>query len=349
MSLVKEINYTICPVANAAYIADKRGFLKEGLANIGYNPVRLQTLSADKWAAHYTYENERLFREGGNTPPIWSKSRGKEVVLIGLNLIPAEQAILVRKDSDIQSIEQLKGRKIAVPYRRKAAIDHQRTSVLQGFENVFYANGIGFDEVEWVTLPSDEEISSIASPDWKFSQGIDFDMLDKGEVDAVFVKLSAVEKQLDTGKYRRIYHITKELPGIPPVNNEYPNVLTVSRRLAEEEPQVVVEFVKQTVLAARWAANNKAEAEKLLAEQTLATVGQYQRAYPSDYYQHLEPNFSEEGLKALDIRSHFLYDHGFLEQKVDIYEWADQSFLKKALEELQNEKVYSGKLLGSSL
>jgi len=333
----KEIHYTICPVANASYIAANRGFLQDGLEKIGYTPIKLQTLSADKWGAHFNYQNDRLFREGGNTPPIWAKSKGAGVVLIGLNLIYGEQAILVRADSDIQTIAQLKGRRIGIPHRVNAIIDHQRTSVIQGFENVLKANGIRNEEVEWVTLTSEERPFSSGNPNWKFSQGPDFEALDVGEVDAAFVKLSASERLLDTGKYRRIFHIIKDQDQVLPVNNEYPNVLTVSTRLAEEEPEVVVEYVKQTILAARWAAQNQAETEALLAEQTLGTVEQYRRAYPTDFYKHLEPNFSEEGLKALDIRAKFLYDHGFLESKVDVYEWADRSFLEKALHQIQKE------------
>jgi ABC-type nitrate/sulfonate/bicarbonate transport system substrate-binding protein len=333
----KEINYTICPVANASYIAANTNFLKDELDKIGYTPIKLQTLEKEHWKEHFTYENDRLFREGGNTPPTWAKSNGAEPVLIGINLIPGEQAILVRADSDIEKVSDLKGRKIGIPDRVNATIDHQKTSTIEGFENALKSAGLKNDDVEWVYLVDETPDYPSQTPNWTFKTGLDFTALDEGKVDAVFIKLSASERVLDSGKYRRILNIVTDQNDVDPVNNEYPNVFTVSRKLAEEEPEVVVAYVKAVVKAARWAADHKEEAEELLAEQTHGSVEQYRRAYPADFYKHLEPNFSEDGLKALQTRAQFLYDHGFTKSVVDVSKWADKSFLERALSELAQE------------
>ena len=139
--MAKEFNYTICPVANASYIAANHGFLKERLEKIGYTPVKLQTLEQEHWVEHFNYQNDRLFREGGNTPPIWAKSRGAEPVLIGLNLIPGQQAILVREDSDIKTVADLKGKKLGVPDRINVTIDHQKTATLDRLCRVCGSSG----------------------------------------------------------------------------------------------------------------------------------------------------------------------------------------------------------------
>ncbi len=335
--MAKEFNYTICPVANASYIAANHGFLKERLEKIGYTPIKLQTLEKEHWVEHFTYTNDRLFREGGNTPPIWAKSRGAEPVLIGLNLIPGQQAILVRKDSDIQTVADLKGKKVGVPDRINVTIDHQKSATLEGFENALKSAGLKNDDVEWVFVKDETPDYPSSTPNWTFKTGLDFEALDEGKVDAVFIKLSASERVLESGKYRKIINIVADQNTVDPVNNEWPNVLTVSRKLAEEEPEVVVEYLKATILAARWAIDHKDEAEQLLAEQTHGTVEQYRRAYPEDFYKHLEPNFSEEGLKSLQTRAQFLYDHGFTDKVVDVYSWADKSFLERALKELGEE------------
>jgi len=98
MADYKDIYYTICPVANSTYLSVHTGILKEHLNRIGYEPVRLQTLPIENWGAHFTYDNDRLFREGGNEPPLWAKSRGQDVVLIGVNISEMRQRILVRPD-----------------------------------------------------------------------------------------------------------------------------------------------------------------------------------------------------------------------------------------------------------
>ncbi|MBQ7429510.1 MAG: hypothetical protein IJV29_07565 [Butyrivibrio sp.] len=337
MSAIKEIHYTICPVANASYIAANKGFLEEGLSRLGVKPVKLQTLSPENWGHHFNYEDDRLFREGGNTPPIWSKSRGAEPVLIGINPIEGEQVILVRQDSNIFEPKDLKGARLGIPVRDKVIIDHQQTSVRQGFQNVLEAFGISEDEVEYVELHDDEEQVFGGTGNWIYRVGPDIEALDRGEVDAVFVKLSSPERLLESGKYRKLIDLFKDQHKVYPVNNEYPNVLTVSKKLAEEEPEVVVEYVKQVILAARWAAGHKEEAEKLLAEQTNATVEQYRKAYPTNFFARLEPGFDDAALRTLDNRAKFLYDNGFLESRVDVYEWYDRSFLDKAIAELAEQ------------
>jgi 2'-hydroxybiphenyl-2-sulfinate desulfinase len=333
----KEILYTICPVANATYLAANHGFLEKGLGEIGYQPVKLQTLSKDKWPAHFTYENDRLFREGGNTPPIWAKSKGRGVVLIGINIIEEKQSILVRADSDIRTVEDLKGKRLAIPAHTNVHIDFHKATAEQGFEIALEANGISKDEVTWVTVVNPNSFTSEGKGgNFDHLSKAEIDALSNGEVDAIFEKLPIVEQLLATGKYRKLYDVAYDQQKQVPVNNEYPNVLTVSSKLAEEEPEVVVEFLKQTILAARWAVDHRQEAEKLLAEQTYGTVEEYQKSYADNFYQRLEPNFSEAGLQALQKRADFLYEHGYLESRVDVYEWADDSFLKKALAELDN-------------
>jgi hypothetical protein len=51
-SKINEIHYTICPVGNASFIAAHKGWLKEGLAPLGVEPVLLQTLPREFWKAH---------------------------------------------------------------------------------------------------------------------------------------------------------------------------------------------------------------------------------------------------------------------------------------------------------
>lgn len=334
----KEIYYTICPVGNASYLAANNGFLKDGLKKLGYTPIKLQALEPEKWEAHFTYENDRLFREGGNTPPLWAKSKGRGVVLIGLNIIEEKQYILVKADSDIQTISDLKGKRLGIPDHVKVYIDFHKATAEQGFEIALKANGISENEVEWVDLVTENRFTSEGKGEtFDDLSTTEIKALEKGEVDAIFMKLPIAEELVSSGKFRKIFDVAYDQNKLVPVNNEYPNVLTVSKKLADEEPEVVVEYIKQTIRAARWAKTHQKEAEALLAEQTHGTVESFQKAYAENFYQRTEINFSEAGISALQERADFLYKKGYLENKVDVYEWADRSFYDRAIEELEKE------------
>ncbi len=336
----REIYYTICPVGNASYIAANKGFLQEGLGKLGVTPVRLQTLAQDKWADHFHYKNDRLFREGGNTPPLWAKSNGTEVVLIGLNLLEQRQVILAKSNSRITNADQIRGARIGIPAHPNALIDFHKATAEQAFELLLAARGISKEDVTFVELvdPDDFIISGKGKAKRSDGGSVELDALDAGEVDVIFVKLSLIQRYLDTGKYKVVYDLAANREQLAPINNEYPNTLTVSKKLAEEEPEVVVEFVKQTLLAAEWAAKNRIEAERLLAEQTYGDLWQYQNSFDKYFYKHLAPNLSQESLLALDSRAKFLYDNGYLSTPVDVYEWSDEYFLKTAIQEIEAER-----------
>ncbi len=339
-SISREIYYTICPVGNASYIAANRGFLKEGLGRLGVTPVRLQTLPQDQWQAHFNYKNGRLFREGGNTPPLWAKSNGTEVVLIGLKLLQQRQVVLARADSPITSPDHIRGAKIAIPAHPNALIDFHKASAEQAFELLLAARGISKEDVTFVDLEDEGDYLSVHKDNADKAREISVERkaLDNGEADVIFVKLSLVQKLLDTGRYKVVFDLGANRSQLSPINNEYPNTLTVSRKLAEEEPEVVVEYVKQTLLAAEWAAGHRIEAERLLAEQTYGTLWQYQNSYDKDFYKQLAPDLSEESLRALESRARFLYDRGYLNKPVDVYEWTDDYFLKTAIKEIERER-----------
>lgn len=339
----KKIYYTICPVANASYIAANHGFLKEKLEKIGYDPIKLQTLEQKEWAAHFTFHNDRLFREGGNIPPLWTKSNGTGVVLLAVNTIDAYQPVLVREDSGINSVADLKGKKLAIPVHTDVLIDFHKASVEHGFELALELNGIAKDEVEWVNVINDEGYHSDRGlPATKSIASAEISALARGEVDAIFTRGGDIGKVEPGLKVKVIYDVWKQSGDVQPVNNVYPNVLTVSEKLAKEEPEVVVAFLKAAIIAARWAKDHKDEAEALLAEQTHSTIEEYRATHTEDHYTKLEPNLDPEALKALQIQSDFLLDHGYLAKPVNVSEWADPSFLSRALTELDTESKKAG-------
>jgi 2'-hydroxybiphenyl-2-sulfinate desulfinase len=333
---VKEFRYTICPVGNASFIAaNKDVFLKDSFARKGIQPVRLQTLPQENWHVHYDYRDDALFREGGNIPPIWSKSEGREPVLIGLAFLHQRSFILVPGDSPIDYVEQLRGKRLGIPTRPEFIIDFYKASVQRGFEYSLAARGVHPGEVNFVELPAAESL--IASDEQHKSKLglIDAEALDGGKIDAIFSRAVRAQRLLATGKYKVIFEFTADPDVLSPVENIYPNVLTVSKKLADEEPEIVVEYVKQVLLAAEWAKTHLGETLDLFARQVHGTAGEVNAALPVNFHKHLAPHLEQEGLFALEGQKRFLYDHGFIKKDFDIEKWADHSFLKAARAEIE--------------
>jgi len=338
LAKVSEIHYTICPVGNTSFIAAKKGWLQDGLKAWDVEPVRLQTLDPSLWKSHFDYQNPLLFREGGNIPPLWAKSNGAGVVLIGLTLLEQKQYLLARVDSPLESPEQLKHYKIGIPVHPSALIDFHKASAEHGFELALAARGLAGFTDSFVELIADGDFVSTA-PEKKRELGSrEVEALDSGEVDAIYVKGTKVQRLLDTGKYKVIFDLSGNPGQLLPINNEYPNVLTVSRFLAEEHPEIVVAYLKQLLHAAEWAKTHRSEVLDLFAEQTYGTPGQVASSHSFDFHKRLAPGFSEQGLLALEGQKRFLFDHGYLAQDFDLSGWADDRFLKAALSEIEREQ-----------
>jgi 2'-hydroxybiphenyl-2-sulfinate desulfinase len=348
-SKINEIHYTICPVGNASFIAAHKGWLKEGLAPLGVEPVLLQTLPREFWKAHFDQSDTVLFREGGNIPPLWAKSRGAEFILIGTALLAQKQLILVRADSPIESVDELIHYKLAIPVRKDSLIDVHRIHAEQGFAVALASRGFSLSQANLVQIIAEGEIFIKPGDDKELNKTFearDFQALESGEVDAVYAKLSVIQKALDTGKFRVLFDLTANAEQLSPVNNEYPEAFTVSRKLAEENPGIVTAFVKQVVRATQWAKTNYDEALTWLAKQTYATRSQAAASYAFDFHKHLDLSLSDFNLSVLEGQKRFLFDHGYLERDFDISRWADDRFLKAAIKELREEEAKELRLAG---
>ncbi|MDF1493391.1 ABC transporter substrate-binding protein [Caproiciproducens sp. CPB-2] len=333
---IKEFRYTICPVGNASFLsANREGFLYDAFRPLGIRPVLLQSLPRDRWLAHFTYQDPALFREGGNVPPIWAKSNGTEVVLLGLTMHAQKTYILTRMDSPVDYVEELRHKKLALPTRPEyPVVDFFKSDAEHLFRSVLAARGVGTAEVEFVEIPASESEINITSDKTNHFGKAEADALEAGKVDAIVSSGVRALRLMLTGKFKTIFELGAHPGSISTVCGEYPHILTVSKQLADENPEVVVEYLKQTILAAEWAKTNLSGTLALFSKQLHATPGEIVTALPRDFYKHLTPGFSKEGLLALEGQKKFLYDRGYIAKDFPIEKWVDESFLRAALSDL---------------
>ncbi|MBT2225785.1 ABC transporter substrate-binding protein [Nonomuraea sp. NEAU-A123] len=306
--------FTRCPVPTATGIAADQGWLAEEFADDG---IEVRSLQDDTPGVpretHYTHALTGLFREGGNVPALWARSRGEATRLIGLTWIEERQAILVRGGTGLERPEQLKGLRLAIP-RHRIAIDFWRAMALHGFHGALSLAGLGLGDAELVDVEAEP-----GGGQWESELAA----LAAGDVDAVYVKGAlAVEAALRHGA-----EVGIDLDAVPDrrarINNGTPRPITVHQRLLDERPDVVARFLGVLLRAADWATEHPAEVARILGAETGAGTAGVAAAYVPGASLHLD--LSPERLDLLAEQERFLRGHGFLKSPVDVAAWADHT------------------------
>lgn len=314
--------FTRCPVPTATGIAADRGLFTAEFAPDGIAVSSLQDVGPEVAADHhYTHALDGLFREGGNVPALWARSRGEATRLIGLTWIEERQSILVRADSDLRTPAQLRGKRLAVPVH-PIAIDFWQAMALAGFAGALSLAGLDLGDAHLVQVPGTPKAQ------WEGELAA----LRDGRVDAVYVKGAlAVEAARRYGA-----EVAVDLDAAPDrrarVNNGTPRPITVRQQLLDQEPELVARFLAVLLTAADWAGGNPAELARILSAETGAGAEGVAGAYREDTRHSLHLDLSEHRLDLLEQQQHFLHGQGFLPEPVDVRAWAAAAPLRRARE-----------------
>ncbi|MFE2090846.1 ABC transporter substrate-binding protein [Streptomyces sp. NPDC059460] len=313
--------FTRCPVPTATGIAADRQWLADEFTPDGITVRSLQDAAPDAdRAAHFTHALPGLFREGGNVPALWARSRGERTRLIGLTWIEERQTVLVAPGSGIRGADALRGLRLAVP-RHSIAIDFWRAMALRGFEGALASAGHTLDDATFVDVPADEHDGQWAA---------ELAALRRGDVDAVYVKGAlAVEAARRAGA-----EVAVELDELPDrrfrINNGTPRPITVHQQLLDDHPDLVDRFLAVLLRAADWATGQPDEVARILGAETGAGAAGVAGAYRPGTHLTLHPDLSDQRLALLAEQEAGLRAHGFLPEPVDVTAWADPEPLRRA-------------------
>ncbi len=336
----RKIWFTRCPVGNASEIAINKGWLKDEFAGVGIQVNSVHRLPEKDWDVHFTHKHPQFFREGGNIPPIWARANGADTKLIGLSFLEQKQSIFVKRNSSIKTVNDLKGKRLALPRRVNEKIDFWNATVKHGFISALEANGIDRQDVEFVDLPVAEPYldsspynDSVFTPGKnKLFQKAEIDALLRGDVDAIYSTGGRTYELRHNGA-REVFDISRDLDPEQRININYPNIITVSGAFSKKYPEIVTRYLKVLIKAGRWAKENRDEAVKIFAGGTYVSEEAFVNSYPEDYQNHVVPEISERGLSALEVQMNFLKDEGYIKNGFNINSWKDRSFLQTALAE----------------
>lgn len=337
-----DVFYTVCPVPSAISIAIGRGDLQRTfqsagvtLHNIRHSPERAVR------EAHYDQTQANLFREGGNIPPLWARSDGRNLRLIGLTWIEHYAAVLALPGSNIRGPQDLKGKRLGIVSRPNDTIDYARATTLRGYVTALKAAGLTLADVELVDIaiteplvaarPSADVLSSSAfsASRMRAWDGLFVKALFEGSVDAIYVTSKGRELQQLLGA-NVVFNTSQAADPFDRINNLALIAFTVRGELLESNPDIVTSYVAQDVRTARWAAANAHKAARYIARDTGAVEEDVGAQFSPDVASALEPSLDDRLLAFLDNQKNFLLEHGFIKNDFKIEDFVAREPLRQA-------------------
>jgi len=327
----KELWYTRCPVPTAFSVAVRLGWIDEEFTKDGIEIVSLlNSPSRAVRESHFAHTQPNSFRHGGNIPPIWAFSEGNDVRLIGLSWQEEFQPILVRPDSKIRTVEDLKGKKLALPWRKNDSIDFWRATVLRGFLTALASAGLTERDVELVEIPVQrafiDDSPEATTHDGSLWSAASTSSLQReeavalltGKVDAIFSHGAHAANVRAFLGARVLLDVGKLPDRRQRINNATPLALTASGELIDKRPELVIRWLTRVIEAGEWAKSHRDETYRIVAAESGVPEEIAREAYGDTLPDSLVPNLSPENVQALVSQKEHLLSHGFIKNDFDV-------------------------------
>ena len=252
----------------------------------------------------------------------------------------------VRARDDLFKMTDLKGKKIGISKSLNTIKnDWWRIQEHMGIENMLMLHGMTTDDVEMVEFPYPDDwydkpemlTPPMNNPselwmrrDHKHDlafRPLETALLD-GTVDAIYTQSKVFQHlQEATGRITMIEDLAKRADWTIQVANT-PAVITCTREMADEHPELVLAYMRAMVKVGRWANEHKRAAGAILNRQTfyLDAEDTYQGIKDVD----MVPSLSAQNLETIKIGKDFMFGHGYIKNDFDVDEWARPEFLEQA-------------------
>jgi len=323
---------TSCRVPTATAIAEHLGYLESAVDTAG-EPVRhLRAFEPAQAEDHHQLHDVHLFREGGNIPPLWTRSRGAATRLIGLVWLEEGQAIIGPRGHGIRGAADLAGRRAAIPAPSERAPQLQRPVALEGFSGALASAGLALSAVELVEV----EHGDVPLENFWRRSAVEprhyptIDAVADGRADAAYIVgpaareyalASGLEIALDLDRLAR-----REWR----VNLGTPRALTVDQATLDENFDLVVSYVQSLLAAADWAQRNPSDYHEWYAARAGASVETVAGIQGIESPGSLRLELSDKLAALYDRQKAFLLEFGFIEHDFDLGAWIDPAPLAAA-------------------
>ncbi|TCQ08978.1 ABC-type nitrate/sulfonate/bicarbonate transport system substrate-binding protein [Rhizobium sp. PP-F2F-G36] len=338
MSSLASVWYTRCPAPTPLSIAHQLGWIDRQFQTAG---VAVRSIRDSKDPAirqsHFTHALDYSFRQGGNIPPIWARSGGRETRVVGITTTDEFQAIIALPGSGIRTGADLKGRRIGVPRKLdQTIIDFQRATALKGIVSALSLESLSHGDVELVHLDSAEPTLIERGNDAflglkrRYPYGDELLALARGKIDAVFVK--GAEGLVLANQIGAI--VVSEFGFHPDakirINNGTPRPLTVDKRFLDDHFDLVTDLVQTVHGVSAWAQSNPDQAVRFIANEIGVGEDAVRAANGPDVHKHLTLSLDDEQVAAFGHFKDFLLEWGFIPADFNVTDWIDSRPLEAA-------------------
>lgn len=338
--------YTRCPVPTGLGIAIQHGWLEEAFRRQGTKLGSL--LESNDFAtreSHFSHTVRNSVRHGGNIPAISARARGRDIRLIGLSWADETQLILASPESGITTVEELKGRRFALPNWKSVEIDFTRAQALRGLENALRLHGLEVSDVELVDQNIDTHYSegraerAAGTLAWNGrstsrarANNLELIALLRGEVDAIFLKGASGAQIANQFGLTTLIDTGAHPDPLVRANNGTPRTLAVDGHLVDNHFEAAVTIVEQVLRAEAWAQQHPDEVRRFLARETNSSEYWVSVAYGEDAQTRLKTDLAEQSQVAIQDFTNFLHRWGFIPEAFNVREWVDARPLAAAQE-----------------
>jgi sulfonate transport system substrate-binding protein len=331
--VVTELWYSRCGAATASAIAIRKNWLQ---AEFAKESTVLRSLrdsdDLELQNSHYHHKLSGLFREGGNIPPIWARAQGQDTRVVGITWLDEYQGILARVGSGIRGVEDLAGKRLALPVHGNL-IDFQRGAAEHGFVTALGLAGKTAEDARFIDVPVPPRSPKQAQRNAYFPE---VDALLARKVDAIFVRFARGARLAKDPRLEQVIDLNQQPDPLVRVNNGTPRPITVDRPFLERHPDLVVRYLTVLLKTAAWAETHRAEVLELLrTEAEAATIEDVLASHGASVHRSFVPKLTPEYILGLETQKNFLRDFGYLKADFALSEWIEPGPLREAEQRLE--------------
>ena len=332
-----ELWYSRCGAATASAIAVRKRWLQSEFSRGGSVLRSLRDSDDDAvLASHYHHGLSGLFREGGNIPPIWARSRGRDTVVLGITWLDEYQGILSRTDGPIRNVADLAGKRLALPLHGNL-IDFQRGAAHHGFVTALRLAGLRPEQATFVDVAA-APASNGVTVDRANRPSVELSALLEGRVDAIFQRFARGVRLARDPRLHQVVNLNEQADPLLRVNNGTPRPITVDREFLGRHPDLVVRYLAVLIRTAVWADSHPSEVLSLLASEGSAqSIDEVLASHGPNVHRAFHPGLSEGFVEALEHQKNFLRDFGYLTSDFDVRSWISREPLNEARRLVERE------------